>query len=776
VAEGNGQAGQAPLFSGICLGGPLAGQYEMDRCESDRHQQLGNAQAQLELDELAPITIFVGANNSGKSRLMRELFRIEKSEKVKLKSAGSSDEAIDIGSQVPDWSRSLPNLQRVTSERGWIAENDREELCQYYSAIDHKIGASKRMGTWGEAQSLEALKSALLQLNLVHPFRGLRQTRRCYVPIIRGMRPPLMLDLADQINTDDKDWYKLRTKSDYFSSSADLITRSGYGVQSIFTGLGLFSDLRQRLLARTQEIRDTVREYERFLSQKFFAGQDVTLIPVEEGKNDVVHIKIGNNDEYPIHDLGDGMQSLIICTYPIVTEPEPSSLFFLEEPDLCMHPSLQRTFLEVLKTYHRMKGHRFFLTTHSNHLLDLLEDNELVSIFSFSQIDSGSLLDCGQFNSGTDVSSTPPAPRFRIRISNLRDRQTLLELGVRPSATFLANATIWVEGISDCAYLRAYMEAFVQYLQTRGDADIKSLAARLDQYKEDRHYAFVEYSGGNLTHFRFTSEGTEENQEQANGSRVTSVPDLCATAIVLADGDVKQKAERESVFITQLKERFIVLPCKEIENMIPAALMKQQIKNDHTPPNRGTLDHIKLTSVCYDQFARSPEGIGQYLGETVGIDKYRGTPGNGGASGTLPTTYKTRWRSETKGIPSLVREALKHESTSTQPDQKLEPEDPAEFGESDQIPQLPDLPDYLTLDIAWLCIRLYSHIAECNYDTATKEKLQQLQEFIERPTVAVHSPIDSADVTELITSSWPIKGAADRKCLLSSYLHSSDHP
>jgi predicted ATP-dependent endonuclease of OLD family len=159
-----------------------------------------------------------------------------------------------------------------------------------------------------------------------------------------------------------------------------------------------------------------------------------------------------------------------------------------------MHPSLQHTFLEVLKTYHRLKGHQFFLTTHSNHLLDLLEDNELASIFSFSQIESGSLLDAA-------LKSTPPAPRFRIRAFTLRDRQTLVELGVRPSATFLANATIWVEGISDCSYLRAYMEAFVQYLQTRGDEDLKRLTTRLGQYKEDRHYTFVEYSGSNPAHF-----------------------------------------------------------------------------------------------------------------------------------------------------------------------------------------------------------------------------------------------------------------------------------
>jgi hypothetical protein len=110
--------------------------------------------------------------------------------------------------------------------------------------------------------------------------------------------------------------------------------RRDLGDQQIFTGLSLYSDLCEHLLAKTQAKRDSIRDYEHSLSTKFIAGQDLTLIPVEEGKNDVVHIKIGNNDEYPIHDLGDGMQSLIICTYPIVTEPEPGSLFFLEEPDL----------------------------------------------------------------------------------------------------------------------------------------------------------------------------------------------------------------------------------------------------------------------------------------------------------------------------------------------------------------------------------------------------------------------------------------------------------
>jgi hypothetical protein len=210
-----------------------------------------------------------------------------------------------------------------------------------------------------------------------------------------------------------KDLYAKRTALDYFANASWTRMRLGSGLRNIiFTGLSLYDDLLGRLLGRTQAERDSVGAYEKFFSDNFFPGQSVILIPVMEGNNDVVHIKIGNNEERPIYDLGDGMQSLIICTYPIVTETEPGSLFFLEEPDLCMHPSLQRTFLEVLKNYHRKMGHQFFITTHSNHLLDLLEDNELVSIFSFSEIADRAPgpADISQAESAANSQSSKPTP------------------------------------------------------------------------------------------------------------------------------------------------------------------------------------------------------------------------------------------------------------------------------------------------------------------------------------------------------------------------------
>ena len=753
MVESNGQYVHEPWFSGLCLDGEVAEQYEMDRAASPQEHEGKGGPGALALDGLGPITIFVGANNSGKSRMMRELFKTQQPLRIKLMSRDAEGAEVDVGKKIKA-SRKI--LDRAPLHNlfinSWVVEKLRSDLNEYIDSAADIISGAKN----SHPQDAHELKLELSACGLKGKIRGLQEAKRCYVPVLRGMRPPLNIPSQGEEHVSSKDLYVQRTVHDYFR---DIISKRSFRDEGnprtfIVTGLGLYQNIRKRLLARTQSERKTVRDYECFLSEHFFPGQNVTLIPVEEGNNDVVHIRIGDKDERPIYDLGDGMQSLIICTYPIVTETEPGSLFFLEEPDLCMHPSLQRTFLEVLKTYHRKMGHQFFITTHSNHLLDLLEDNELVSIFSFSEIADRAPdpADSSQPDNANSSQSIKPKPSFRIRPSTLRDRQTLLELGVRPSATYLANATIWVEGVSDCAYLRAYMEAFVHYLKHLGNGWGKALAERLEQYKEDRHYAFVEYSGANLTHFSF------EESERDNGQTETSVPDLCGKAIVIADGDIVAKGDRIAHFVDQLKERFICLPCKEIENLIPEVLMKKQIRLDHTPPLRGYVNEDAIENLNYGSYARSKEGIGKYLGD-LGMSKYSGTTGNGGGSSTLPTTYKSRWRSVEKGIPALIRDQI---------DVVKDPINSAESIQAD------DLPDYLTQDLIWLCILLYIHIAGCNYDKNTENHLKELQGHIESqvakskldpvgeqvhdlaPNVVDNSMAETIGQTETIPNPWPI--------------------
>ena len=788
MVESNGQDLQVPWFSGLCLEGEVAGQYEMDLSGSQQESEGRGVAGVLELDGLAPITIFVGANNSGKSRLMRNVFRVQYPLKFKLNTGFGDGLILDIGKKLNLWiSKVLQRTPQTSHEKSWIINLDLDNINDVLESVEERINDSRSLNHHQRIRDLESVRCDLVKSGIKDGIRGLLQVKRCYIPILRGMRPALDTPSRGQDIAIRNDQYEQRTIHDYFK---DIATWPGMRDKekprsSIFTGLSLYDNLRKRLLGRTQIERDTVREYEYFLSEHFFPGQGVTLIPVEEGKNDVVHIKIGNNKEYPIYDLGDGLQSLIICTYPIVTETEPGSLFFLEEPDLCMHPSLQRTFLEVLKTYHRKMGHQFFITTHSNHLLDLLEDNELVSIFSFSEIADRALAptDPSQADSGPNPQQSKPKPSFRIRPSNLRDRQTLLELGVRPSATFLANATIWVEGVSDCAYLRAYMEAFIHYLKIRGkdwgknDINSKSLVQRLEEYKEDRHYAFVEYSGANLTHFSFEDADCDEDQGQATSGIVTNVSYLCSKAIVIADGDItdSNKGDRWNCFVNQLDDRFIALPCKEIENLIPDGLMQSQVLKDDS-----NIDVTKLTEVKYADYRKLKIGLGDYLSNFDFVKKlYKGK------SGTLTAYRKKMWSSNAKGIPWLVRQAIERDIKRIK-DCTGNPENTGNTQSNEVAVAIPELPSYLTQDLIWLSVCLYTHIAECNHDTKTKEELKVLQEFIRRQGEVLQAPVviqtgdsqpcpETDNTAESAALEWPIK-EVDRSCLLTAFLRESNKP
>jgi hypothetical protein len=848
VDESNGQDVRVPWFSGLCLEGEVARQYEIERFGSQREHQEPTQAGVLELDGLAPITIFVGANNSGKSRLMREMFA--NSEAAKCLRMDSDSE--QLKSEMNDFLKLLTWPQRFNPEDrsyllnimaaidvfkenyrdwigeagdGWVGVNAVSLLDAINATIDPYLRDDKRIdsrfsdsGRFGGSHEEKVEKDRVAagvrstlsdwsrryedirKSQFVWRMHDYLSLRRCYVPMLRGMRPPLASETSRRQSIDATDCYEERSILDYFDelpnwrSFAEVEEDKSRRTQQsqvpvfsekprIFTGLSLYHDIQKRLLAPTYEERKSIRDYELFLSANFFQGREVTLTPAlqnQEGKdNDVVHIRIGESEDRPIYALGDGMQSLIICTYPIITELQRGSLFFLEEPDLCMHPSLQRVFLKVLKYSCIEKGHQFFLTTHSNHLLDLLDDDDLVSIFSFSEIADRALAptDPPQADSGSNPQQSKPKPSFRIRPSNLRDRQTLLELGVRPSATFLANATIWVEGVSDCAYLRAYMEAFIHYLKIRGNEwgkngiNGKSLAHRLEEYTEDRHYAFVEYSEANLTHFSFEDAEREEGQGHASANIVTKVSGLCSKAIVIADGDItdSNKGDRWKLFANQLDDRFIGLPCKEIENLIPDELMRRQVQKDDS-----NIDVTKLTEIKYADYRKLKKGVGDYLSNFDFVEKLYA-----GKSGTLTAYRKKMWSSNDKGIPWLVRHEVEKDvkgfkdSTGSQ----------VNTGNTQSIQEavaIPELPSYLTQDLIWLCVCLYVHIAKCNYDLETEEKLNEFQQFIRGRGKSSKGPIvdtndskqpgvESCKPAESALSNWPIKDV-ERNCLLTAFL------
>nr|WP_290367339.1 AAA family ATPase [Pseudomonas palleroniana] len=405
------------------------------------------------------------------------------------------------------------------------------------------------------------IQSTLSKLNNLN--KQISNINKHYIPILRGMRP---LDGGN-------DLFLQRTQRDYFPGIEGL---------KVITGFDLYSLLAKFLLGQPDE-RKRVREYEKILGNEFFGGADITLIP-QYGK-DTIAVKIGDDAQFSIFDIGDGLQQVIIITSAAYLEQE-NSIFFVEEPESCLHPGLLRKLALFLLSH---TNHQYIATTHSNHLLDLAENCEDILIHRVAKRGS---------EEGND---------FCIQECT-KDREILADLGVRASSVYLANSTIWVEGITDRKYLKVIMK---KYLDSKPMGDEK---IRLEGFLENYHYVFVEYQGGTLGHWGFDDD--DDTTDRLKASR------LCSDAFLIADGDILGKSERAQKLTLELKDRFHLLPGKEIENLLPANVLLESAKKifeRKTSKTKEGLDIEALSGILKVNLIESKQGIGFHLDRALGL-------------------------------------------------------------------------------------------------------------------------------------------------------------
>jgi hypothetical protein len=135
VVESNGQYVHEPWFSGLCLDGEVAEQYEMDRAASPQEHEGKGGPGALALDGLGPITIFVGANNSGKT---------QQPLRIKLMSRDAEGAEVDVGKKIKA-SRKI--LDRAPLHNlfinSWVVEKLRSDLNEYIDSAADIISGAK---------------------------------------------------------------------------------------------------------------------------------------------------------------------------------------------------------------------------------------------------------------------------------------------------------------------------------------------------------------------------------------------------------------------------------------------------------------------------------------------------------------------------------------------------------------------------------------------------------------------------------------------------------
>ena len=313
---------------------------------------------------------------------------------------------------------------------------------------------------------------------------------------------------------------------------------------------------------------------------------------------------------------------------------ESETWFFIDEPEIGLHPGLQRIFLDVITSEKHVmdKKHRFFLTTHSNHLLDLTLEKKAISIFSISR----------RVKDGK--------PIFVVRNSSNDRLRALTELGALNSSVLMANCSIWVEGVTDRIYVRKFLKV---YCEENG----------LPAFQEDIHYAFFEYSGGNITHYLWHS--TEADEEDGGGKRKgvelekINMQFVANRVFLLADRD-SGKDEKHEYWKKQAGKSngeflYYVTTGKEIENYLTPDFLTVALSDASFRLSKPSTGETKepwlsandiesgLASAAHQEYCDVSIDIGlaKYLVDKLGLKSGSMQPKNS-TTGTFSTENKKK--------------------------------------------------------------------------------------------------------------------------------------
>ncbi|MEO4038070.1 AAA family ATPase [Micrococcaceae bacterium Sec6.3] len=254
----------------------------------------------------------------------------------------------------------------------------------------------------------------------------------------------------------------------------------------------------------------------------------------------------------PLINLGTGVHQVVIIAAASTLVSD--SLICMEEPELHLHPILQK---KLIKFLNEKTSNQYLIATHSAQFLD----HPGARVFHVTHDEFKGTV-CRSASSGSEVAAI------------------CHDLGYRPSDLIQANAVIWVEGPSDRIYIRKWIEMLAP-----------------GEFIEGVHYSVMFYGGGLVKHL--TGHDSSEGGGRDDGAEdFISLRRLNRWSSIVIDSDKKSAQSRVNSTKKRIVEEFNdlsstglawVTGCRTIENYVPqhvlaAAATKVHPRGTYCPP------------------------------------------------------------------------------------------------------------------------------------------------------------------------------------------------